>query len=104
MNLNLTKEQQDIKSAAREFGLGEVLEKALEWDVAESVPGDLVKKATHLGFAGITLPERLGGAGLGIFEDCLVIEELASCSAGAAMAILEAGWGAEFLDRIALNW
>jgi len=98
MDFKLSKEQQDIKSAAREFGLSEVAEHALEWDKAEGIPDSLIKKAAQLGFVGITLPESLGGSGFGIFEDCLVIEEFASCSAGAARAILEAGWGAEFLD------
>ena len=37
---------------------------------------ELVTKMGEMGYFGITIPEDLGGAGLGSFEYCLVAEEL----------------------------
>ncbi|RJR18641.1 MAG: acyl-CoA dehydrogenase, partial [Desulfobacteraceae bacterium] len=100
MDFNLTREQQDIKKAAREFAVGELTEKVLEWDGNEQFPDGIRLKALELGFAGLTIPESLGGPGFGLFEECLVIEELSAISAGAARAILEPWWGTEFLGSL----
>ncbi|MBW2169913.1 MAG: acyl-CoA dehydrogenase family protein, partial [Deltaproteobacteria bacterium] len=65
MDFNLTKEQLDIKKAAKEFAEGEFPEIAEECDREEKYPFDLVKRAADLGFIGINLPEEYGGAGYG---------------------------------------
>ena len=41
------------------------------------IPGEIVEAMGELGFFGILIPEELGGLGLGVFEYCLVAEELA---------------------------
>lgn len=69
MDFDLSKEQQDIKTAAREFA-----EIARECDREERYPTELVKKAAELGFIGINLPEEYGGSGYGYLEKCLVTE------------------------------
>jgi alkylation response protein AidB-like acyl-CoA dehydrogenase len=97
MDFVLNKEQNDIKKAARKFAAGEMVENTLDWDLAEETPAQIIRSAAELGFVGMTLPEGLDGAGMGLLEDCLVIEEFSSVSAGAARAILEPGWGTELL-------
>ncbi|MEW6666708.1 MAG: acyl-CoA dehydrogenase family protein [Thermodesulfobacteriota bacterium] len=89
-----------IRKAASEFAGGEIAEHALEWDAAERVPTPAMEQATELGFVGMTLPERHGGIGLGLLEECLVTEEFATASPGAARAILEPGWGGELLSLV----
>ena len=71
----LTDEQRDIKKAAREFADGEFPDIASECDVNEAFPVDLWKKAGGLGFLGIFIKEQYGGAGLGILEYALILEE-----------------------------
>ena len=41
----------------------------------------------EIGLAGLELPERLGGAGLGALARALVLEELAAADPGAALAL-----------------
>jgi acyl-CoA dehydrogenase len=94
---NLEKETMQIRKAASEFASGEIAEHAQEWDAAGGVPTPAIKQAAELGFVGMTLPEKHGGMGLGLLEDCLVTEEFATASPGAATAILEPGWGGELL-------
>ena len=75
MDFDLSKEQTDIKNAAREFAEAEFTEVAREYDKNEEFPMEIWKKASDLGFIGIYLPEKYGGAGLGAFEHALVLEE-----------------------------
>jgi acyl-CoA dehydrogenase len=95
---NLEKEKMQIRKAASEFAGGEIAEHALEWDAAAGVPIAAMEQAAELGFVGMTLPEKHGGMGIGLMEDCLVAEEFAVESPGAARAILEPGWGGELLS------
>ncbi|KPK22555.1 MAG: acyl-CoA dehydrogenase, partial [Nitrospira bacterium SG8_3] len=75
MDFKLTREQQDIRKAAREFAEGEFPEIAQVCDQEERYPRDLVKKASELGFIGLNLPEKYGGSGYGYLEKCIVSEE-----------------------------
>jgi alkylation response protein AidB-like acyl-CoA dehydrogenase len=38
---------------------------------------ELRQKMADMGYFGITIPEEYGGLGLGIFEYCLICEQLA---------------------------
>ncbi|MEN8780046.1 MAG: acyl-CoA dehydrogenase family protein, partial [Desulfobacterales bacterium] len=75
MDFNLTKEQQDIVKAARKFALGEFPGRAVEFDREEKFDYAIWKKACDLGFVGIFIDEKYGGAGYGFFEHCLLNEE-----------------------------
>jgi alkylation response protein AidB-like acyl-CoA dehydrogenase len=71
----LTDEQRDIKKAAREFAEGEFPDIASECDLNETFPVDLWKKACEYGFIGVSIEEQYGGAGLGLLEYALLLEE-----------------------------
>ena len=77
MDFALTKEQQEIQKAVREFVKGEfkkdVIEELLE---KKEFPIKIWKKAAELGFVGIHFPEAYAGEGLGLMENVLVCEEL----------------------------
>ncbi len=74
----LTEERLMIQAAAREFTRKEVLPVANELDpVQGEIPMDLRRKMGELGYFGIRTPEEYGGLGLGVFEYCLIAEELA---------------------------
>ena len=75
MDFTLTKEQKDIKKAAAEFARGEFIpEVALECDFNHRFPRELFERAAQLGFIGLDYPEEIGGGGMGVFENALVIE------------------------------
>lgn len=77
-NHYLTEERLMIQEVAREFTRKEVLPVANELDpVQGDIPMDLRNKMGEMGYFGIRMPEAQGGLGLGVFEYCLIAEELA---------------------------
>ncbi len=74
----MTEERVAIQRMAREFAMKEVLPVANELDpLQQDIPMSLRDKLAKLGFFGILIPEEYGGLGLGVFEYCLITEELA---------------------------
>src|SRR4051794_34338976 len=58
--------------------MDEVLPVANELDPQKGeIPASLLARIAELGYFGITVPEECGGLGLGVFEYCMVAEELA---------------------------
>ena len=73
-----SEERAAIQETAREFAQKEVLPVANQLDpVQGEIPAALREKMGELGFFGVLMPEEYGGLGLGVFEYCLVTEELA---------------------------
>ena len=88
----MTEERLMIQAAAREFTMNEVLPVANELDpVQGEIPMDLRRKMGELGYFGIRTPEEYGGLGLGVFEYCLIAEELARGWMSVASIIARAG-------------
>ncbi|QTA90055.1 acyl-CoA dehydrogenase family protein [Desulfonema magnum] len=97
MSFKLTKEQRDIKKAARKFAEGEFPDRALEFDRQETFDLDLWRKACEFGFVGVFIDEEYGGAGMGFFEHSLITEEFWAADPGIGQAIMSASFGAELL-------
>ena len=73
----MTEERLEIQALAREFARDVVLPLANELDPVEGqFPEWFIKQMADMGFFGILIPEEYGGLGLGVFEYCLVAEEL----------------------------
>ena len=60
MDFRLSKEQMDIIKAAREFALGEFVDRAFEFDKEEKFDLSIWKKACELGFIGVFIDEKYG--------------------------------------------
>ncbi len=97
MDFNLSKEQRDIVRAAKEFARGEFPDLAMEFDRNETFDLDLWRKACELGFVGVFIDEKYGGAGLGFLEHCLITEEFWAVDPGIGQAILSTTFGSELL-------
>ncbi len=96
MDFKLTKEQESIQKAAREFAKGEFdKEIALEHERTHTFPKDIWKKACELGFLGIHFPEKYGGQDYGIFENTLVVEEFCRQDSGIGIAVSLADFASE---------
>jgi alkylation response protein AidB-like acyl-CoA dehydrogenase len=88
MDFRLNDEQKEIVKAVREFCAKEFTpELALELDQKEEFPMALYKKAAQLGFTGMRIPQEYCGQGYGVFEDCLVVEEMCCADPGLGVAV-----------------
>lgn len=73
-----TPEREALQEQARRFAMEEVLPVADELDPQKGlIPASLLARLAELGYFGITVPAEQGGLGLGVFEYCMVSEELA---------------------------
>jgi acyl-CoA dehydrogenase len=84
---SLTEEQKMIQDLAREFARNEIAPVAEHYDVSHEYPWPVIKKAQELGLTTMNTPEKYGGLGLSMFEECLVSEELAWGCSGISTAI-----------------
>ena len=97
MDFDLTKEQQIIQKAAREFAKGEFTDVARDLDINEEYPTEIVKKAKELDLIGLFVPEEYGGPGLGFLEQAMVLEEFWKIDPGIGQQLSSISFGAEEL-------
>ena len=98
MDFELSEEQKDVKKAAREFAQGEFdNDQASDLELNSKFPIEMWKKACHLGFMGVHIPEEYGGQGLGFLENVLVIEEFCRKDSRIGSALGLADFGIEIL-------
>ncbi|WP_456370120.1 acyl-CoA dehydrogenase family protein [Geoglobus sp.] len=100
MEFELTQDQKDIQKAAREFAQNEfTAERGRYYDQKEEFPFDLWKKACELGFIGVHFPEEYGGAGMGILENILIVEEFCRADSTIGSAIILSDFSSEVIMR-----
>ncbi|MGZ5284768.1 MAG: acyl-CoA dehydrogenase family protein, partial [Kaistella sp.] len=87
MNFNLSEEQLMIQQAARDFANTELLPGVIERDNAQKFPHEQVKKMGELGFLGMMVDPKYGGAGMDSVSYVLAIEEIAKVDASAAVVM-----------------
>ncbi len=73
----LSEEQQQLRALAHEFAEKEIVPKAAHHDQTGEYPRAICQKAWELGLMNTHIPEAYGGAGLGVFDGCLIAEEIA---------------------------
>jgi alkylation response protein AidB-like acyl-CoA dehydrogenase len=98
MEFQMTREQEDIRHAAREFAEKEIKDIAREFDQREEFPMDLWRKACDLGFVGVYIDESYEGPGLGYFEAALIMEEFWRVDPGCGCVLL-ASFGTELVQN-----
>ena len=98
MDFTLSKEQQDIIKAAKEFAVGEFTDRALEFDREETFDLSIWKKAGELGFLGVFIEEKYGGAGYGFFEHSLITEEFWAVDPGIGQSLSSTTFGSEIIQ------
>lgn len=80
--LFLTEEHKMIRQAARDFAQNEIVPIAPEYDESGDFPVQTIQKMGAMGFMGIEVPEKYGGAGMDTLAYVLALEEI--CKADAA--------------------
>lgn len=89
MKFELTEEQKEVMRTAREFARKEILPLARKIDEEEYYPQEIIKKLAEMGFMGMMVPEKYGGAGFDTISYVLAMEEIsAACaSTGVIMSV-----------------
>jgi acyl-CoA dehydrogenase len=94
MQFDLSPEQQQLKETARRFAAEEIIPVAGRYDEEQRFPLEITRKAWELGLMNFEVPAEQGGAGLGVLDTCLVLEELNYGCAGITNAIAANGLAA----------
>ncbi len=94
MTWNLTNEQRDLQSRARELATEFMAPRAAAVDEAEQYPWDNVHALRDAGFTGMTVPKELGGPGHSFLDAVLVVEEMSKACGVTGRIAVEANMGA----------
>ena len=95
IDFSLTEDQKALQKKAREFAIREVLPVARKYDEEEEFPMDVIRAAYDEGLLNLSIPKKYGGAGHGLLESCIVVEEISSACPGIATSIFDNNLGAE---------
>jgi alkylation response protein AidB-like acyl-CoA dehydrogenase len=87
VDYDLTPEQKEIQSLARDFVAAEIEPHASEWDREHRFPTHVFEKLAELGLMGVCVPEEYGGAGADFVAYVLVLEELSRGDAGVGVTV-----------------
>ena len=87
MELQFTEEQLMIRQAARDFAVNECLPGVIERDEWQKFPKEQVMKLADLGFMGMMVDPKYGGAGLDTVSYVLAIEEISKTDASTAVCM-----------------
>jgi alkylation response protein AidB-like acyl-CoA dehydrogenase len=87
MDFELSPEQREIQTLAREFGAEKIEPNAAEWDRDHRFPRELFGELAELGLMGVCVPEEYGGSGADFLSYILVLEELSRADAGVGVTV-----------------
>src|SRR5690554_708162 len=87
MDFSLSEEQIMIRDAARDSARTELLPGVIERDNLQQFPAEQVKKLGELGFLGMMVDPKYGGAGMDAVSYVLVMEELSKIDASASVVV-----------------
>ncbi|MDA0890139.1 MAG: acyl-CoA dehydrogenase [Bacteroidetes bacterium] len=85
MNFELSEEHKMIRDAARDFAQTELLPGVIERDEAQKFPTEKIKKLGELGFLGMMVDPKYGGAGMDTISYVLAMEEISKVDASASV-------------------
>ncbi|WP_334127547.1 acyl-CoA dehydrogenase family protein [Sneathiella sp.] len=88
MDFRLTEEQRMIAETAYRIGDEFGLDYWREKDAKKEFPKELWQAVCDAGLCGVALPEEYGGAGSGMLEMALIVENLAASGGGATLGQL----------------
>ena len=99
MNFEMTEEHKMIRGAARDFAQNELLPGVIERDEKQLFPSEQIKKLGELGFLGMMVDPKYGGAGMDAISYVFAMEEIskvdASCSVVMSVNNSLVCWGLE---------
>ena len=87
MDFKLTEEQLMIQKAARDFARTECLPGVIERDEKQIFPREQVTKLAELGFMGMMVDPKYGGAGMDTMSYVLAMEEISKIDASTSVCM-----------------
>lgn len=87
MYIQLSEEHLMIQKAARDFARNELLPGVIERDEQQKFPAEQIKMLGELGFMGMMVDPKYGGAGMDTLSYVLVMEELSKIDSSVSVAV-----------------
>lgn len=85
MDYQLTEEQQMIRDLCRTIAEDKVIPVRAELDEKEEFPTEIMKIMADSDLFRVFVPEEYEGMGLGVMEECIIIEEISRACGGVAL-------------------
>lgn len=86
LDFGLGETTEALREQVSSFARREIAPRAAEIDRENTFPNDLWRKFGDLGLLGITVPEELGGAGMGYLDHVVALEEISRASASVGLS------------------
>ncbi len=83
----LPEETQQIRDLARDYARSTIMPGAPARDLSHEFPAEIVGELGEMGFLGMFVPERYNGAGLGILDYVVALEEICYADAGVGVVM-----------------
>ena len=96
IDFTITKEQEELKAAVREFGEKYIAPKVVEFEEKGMIPPDIVQGLAKLGVFGLLFPEKYDGLGLDPITAGLILEEIVRADIECSLAVaflVHTSWG-----------
>lgn len=87
MDFQFSEEHRMIQKAARDFAVSELLPGVIERDEHQKFPAEQIQKLGALGFMGMMVDPKYGGAGLDTISYVLAMEEISKVDAATAVCM-----------------
>ncbi len=87
MDFELSADQREIQTLARDFAREQIEPHAAEWDREHHFPRPVFAQLAELGLMGACIPEEYGGAGADFLSYILVLEQLSRADAGVGVTV-----------------
>jgi isovaleryl-CoA dehydrogenase len=86
MGFALGEDIEALRDTVRRFAEARIAPLAAEIDRTNQFPAHLWREMGDLGLLGVTVPEALGGAGMGYLAHCVAVEEISRASASVGLS------------------
>ncbi len=87
MEFQLSEEQKMIQKAAKDFAVNECLPGVIERDEQQKFPKEQIEKLAELGFMGMMVDPKYGGAGMDSVSYVLAMEEISKIDASVSVCM-----------------
>ena len=87
MDFTLTSENEQIRELAHNFAQIEMQPVVMKYDESQEFPMDMMRRLGELGFMGVTIHEKYGGAGLSYVDYCSIIEEISRVDPSVGLSV-----------------
>jgi acyl-CoA dehydrogenase len=88
VDFSLSPEAESLRDLARRFARTEMAPHAAECDRTLRFPEEIYRRAHELGLMNLNVPAEYGGSGLGLLDQCVIVEELSYACAGMTTSII----------------